>query len=71
MLMPKRYCKVEILDTTGNSIVFENKNSIGARIEFSVVNKTQTFQHGFNTAQIRIYNLKDETFEFLRYLRNE
>jgi hypothetical protein len=66
MLMPKRYCKVEVKDATGASTVFENKNSIGARIEFSVVNKTQTFQHGFNTAQIRIYNLTNERFDYLR-----
>lgn len=64
--MPKRYCKVEVKDDQGNIRTFLNQDSLGLRMDFYVIRKIQTFQNGFSTAEIKIYNLKDETFTFLR-----
>jgi hypothetical protein len=64
--MPKRYCKVEVKDPQGNVRTFLNQDSLGPRMDFFVIRKTQTFQNGFSTAEIKIYNLSDETFTFLK-----
>jgi hypothetical protein len=64
--MPKRYVKIEVTDEDGTVKTFLNQNSVGPRVDFYVIRKTQTFGNGFSTAEIKIYNLKDETFKFLR-----
>jgi hypothetical protein len=64
--IPKRYCKVEVRDAQNNIKTFLNQNSIGARIDFDVTRKTQTFENGFSIAEIKLFNLSDDTFKFLR-----
>jgi hypothetical protein len=68
--MPKRYCKIEVKDPQGNVRTFLNQDSLGPRIDFFVIRKTQTFQNGFSTAEIKIYNLaargENNSFDFLK-----
>lgn len=63
---PLRYVECVIQDPTGDSYSFINDKSLGLRIDFSVVSKAQAFKGGFNTAQIRIYNLSDSIFKFIK-----
>jgi hypothetical protein len=65
-MLPRRYCLVEIADAQGNFLNFENKNSVGPRIDFDVTRKTQSFHNGFSTAEIKLYNLNFKSFKFLR-----
>lgn len=66
MLAPSRYVKLEVSDNQGGIRLFENANSRGARIDFNVVRKTNSFKNGFNTALIKLYNITDNTYQFIR-----
>ena len=72
--MPVRYVRLEIQDfiiknnkkAAGNTIfLLENKGSIGARIDFNINRLPNSNGGGLSTAQIKVYNLSDETFERL------
>lgn len=69
-----RHCKVEVQNGTvinnkvkfGNVITtFENKNSVGTRIDFTIDRLPNCLGGGMSTAQIKLYNLKDDTFDYL------
>jgi hypothetical protein len=62
---PNRYIKVQVLDDSNREVVFENTNSLGARIDFMVERLPTSHSGGMNIAQVQIYNLKDETFDFI------
>lgn len=62
----KRVVIVNIADKNGkNTKNFTNRNSIGARIDFTVVKYPQSGGNGLNIANISIYNITDDTFKFL------
>jgi len=71
MKPPLRYCQVVVKDNQGTTKGFLSESSVGPRIDFNVVRKTQTFAGGFSTAQIKIYNISDKTFAFLKKKGNE
>lgn len=56
---------LEILDVNGKSITVSNYLSKGLKVEFNVRRYPTNTGAGFNTAQIKVYNLSEDTFNFI------
>lgn len=79
-----RTVAVEIIDASGQKLVFSNKGvdvtkykkedalsyAVGARIEFNVTKMPSDSGNGANVAQIVIYNLKEDTFTLISQTAN-
>lgn len=63
--MKTRFAFIRIKDAKGNFTDFRNSNSIGARIEFSIIQNPCIGGGGLSTAQISIFNLNDDTFKYI------
>jgi hypothetical protein len=66
MALSIRYVKTTVVSKNNEVQIILNDNSKGARIDFDITRKTPTFQNGFSTAEIKIYNLSFKNFVFLR-----
>lgn len=72
MLIPNRYLKLGIKTKQGTTnFVYENSMGEGPRMEFSIMKYANSGGSGLNTAQIKIYNLSDESFKLMTNTANQ